>query len=51
MQNTHKFRRKWRGVWMWLAPLLIALAILAWSLYWSYVNELDRDSAFSLLVP
>jgi hypothetical protein len=38
---------KWKQVWLWLAPLFIALAIIAWSFYWNYVDQLDRNQAYT----
>ena len=38
---------KWKRTWLWLAPLIIAVAVIAWSFYWSYMEDLDRDQAYA----
>lgn len=38
---------RWRRLWLWFAPLMIALAVIAWSFYWSYMDELERDQAYA----
>ena len=38
---------KWRRLWLWLAPLVIALAVIAWSFYWSYTDRLERDQVYA----
>jgi hypothetical protein len=46
MAATQEFS-KWQQIWLWLARLLIALAIIGWSFYWNYVDQLDRNQAYA----
>lgn len=41
--QTNKSKR----LWMWLAPLIIAVAVIAWSLYGSYIGERERGDAYT----
>ncbi|HYO84717.1 MAG TPA: hypothetical protein VES20_25165 [Bryobacteraceae bacterium] len=36
-----------RRLWLWLAPLIIAFAVIAWSVYWSYMDERERAEAYA----
>ena len=38
---------KSKRLWLWLAPLIIAVAVIGWSLYGSYMAERERGNAYT----
>ena len=38
---------KWKRISLWLAPLIIALAVIAWSYYWSYLDKLEPEHTYA----
>ena len=38
---------KSKRLWLWVAPLIIAFAVIGWSFYWSYMDEREREDAYA----
>jgi hypothetical protein len=36
-----------RRLWLWFAPLIIAVAVIVWSFYWSYMDEREREAQYA----